>query len=100
MEVNLRGPAAFTHAVLPGMLARQRGTIISIGSRNAIVSRPYSTAYSAPKAALLRFHHNLDLETRDRNVYNYVVQPGNVPTTIAHGEGTINLTTPARVPGF
>lgn len=82
------------------MLACQRGTIISIGSRNAIVSRPYSTAHSASEAALLRFHHNLDLETRDRNVYDYVVQPGNVPTAIAHGEGTMNLTTAARVLGF
>ena len=25
MEVNFRGPAAFTHAVLPGMLSRRHG---------------------------------------------------------------------------
>ncbi|KAJ5352052.1 Dehydrogenase/reductase SDR family member 7B [Penicillium brevicompactum] len=35
LEVNLRGPMALIYQVLPDMLCRNHGVIISIGSRNA-----------------------------------------------------------------
>ncbi|CAO2647165.1 Nn.00g080870.m01.CDS01 [Neocucurbitaria sp. VM-36] len=98
LETNLRAPVDFIHAVLPSMLSRQRGFIISIGSRNAAINVPYMTAYSASKTALVRFHHNLELEIQGRGVYNFVVQPGDMPTTFAHGEGIINMDTVERVP--
>ncbi|PGH01871.1 hypothetical protein AJ79_07808 [Helicocarpus griseus UAMH5409] len=98
LEVNLRGPVALVHEVLPSMLSRGEGVIISIGSRNARMSIPFTTAYSASKTALLRFHHCLELETRGRGVTNFFVQPGDVATTLSHGEGVIDLDTIARVP--
>ncbi|KAL2398708.1 hypothetical protein ABEF93_004180 [Exophiala dermatitidis] len=113
-------------------MARNRGTIMSLGSRNAGHSVPYMTAYSASKAALTRFHHDLDVELRDRNelrrsevrnsdevrtgssrgkignpptrdvngIATFVVHPGDVPTTIAHVPGAINMTAVREVDGM
>ncbi|KAF2175360.1 NAD(P)-binding protein [Zopfia rhizophila CBS 207.26] len=99
-EVNFRAPINFTHAVLPGMLSRQRGVIISVGSRNAAINVPYMTAYSASKTALVRFHHNLELEVQGRGVYNYVVQPGDMPTTFAHEMLEASIGTCTEPPGL
>ncbi|KAL2435008.1 Protein fluG [Exophiala dermatitidis] len=129
------------HAFLPAMISRNRGTIISLGSRNAGHSVPYMTAYSASKAALTRFHHDLDLELRDRNelrrgefhagsdnevrnsdeevntgnshgnianpptrdvhgIATFVVHLGDVPTTIAHVPGAINMAAVREVDGM
>lgn len=100
IEINFKGPAGYTHAILPSMIAHRKGTIISIGSRNATVTRPFSTSYSASKAALHRFHHNLDLEVREYGIHQFIVQPGNVPTTIAQQPGAVAIDTAACVPAF
>ncbi|KAK4504224.1 hypothetical protein PRZ48_005140 [Zasmidium cellare] len=90
METNLKGPVDMIRAVLPQMLARQDGVIISICSRNATFNMPCMTAYSTSKTALLRFHQCLDLEVRDRGVRTYIVQPGDVSTTLSKVPGTVN----------
>ncbi|KAI1376895.1 hypothetical protein F4677DRAFT_454368 [Hypoxylon crocopeplum] len=100
VEVNLRGPAALTHAVLPGMLKRGRGNIISLASRCGSGNIPYTSAYSASKAALIRFHHVLAIEIGPRPVYTYVVQPGDVPTSLSKSPGVIDLETLRRVPNM
>ncbi|KAF3064582.1 Dehydrogenase/reductase SDR family member 7B [Daldinia childiae] len=84
-EVNLMGPAALIHQILPDMISRKQGIIINIGSRNAIDNHPFMTAYSASKTALLRFHQCLKLELRDTNVYTFYVQPGDVTTSLMDG---------------
>lgn len=98
IEVNLRGPVALVHAILPDMLSRGRGTIISIGSRNAAVNFSFMTAYSASKTALLRFHQCLELELKGRGVHNYFVQPGDVATDLTRSEDAINFETVEKVP--
>lgn len=100
LEVNLKGPIALVRHVLPGMLSRGEGTIISLGSRNAVFDIPYSTAYSAAKTALLRFHQCLQLEIAGRGVCTYVIQPGNVATTLTHGDGVINMDAVHRTPAL
>ncbi|KAF7552643.1 hypothetical protein G7Z17_g4166 [Cylindrodendrum hubeiense] len=81
-EVNMKGPAALTHHVLPGMISRGSGIVINIGSRNAIHNHPFMTAYSASKASLLRFHQCIHLELQGTNVRTFYVQPGDVKTTL------------------
>ena len=82
VETNLRGGVAFTQACLQrgGMLARRAGQIITCGSNQGFESYPGSSAYGAAKSGLLRFHHNLELETRRFGIVNYYVYPGTVPT--------------------
>lgn len=88
VETNLRAPVALTRLVLPGMLARGRGAVVTLGSRNACVGMPYMTAYGAAKTAVLRFHECLELEIAGRGVRTFVVQPGDVATGLdAQGEG-------------
>ena len=82
MEINMKAPAALTHAVLPGMVSRGSGAVIHIGSRNGIYNFPYMTAYSASKTALLRFCQCLHLELEGTGVRTFYLQPGDVKTKL------------------
>ncbi|KAJ5523331.1 Dehydrogenase/reductase SDR family member 7B [Penicillium frequentans] len=100
LEVNLRGPAALIHQVLPSMLSRGTGVIISLGSRNAAIDFPFMTAYSAAKTALLRFHQCLEQEIQGRGVLHFYLQPGDVATALTHQPGVIDLDTVEKVPAL
>jgi NAD(P)-dependent dehydrogenase (short-subunit alcohol dehydrogenase family) len=76
LELNLRAPIALIHAVLPSMIARGTGTIISTTFKSGITSVPFTTADSTSQCAIIRFHHGLDDEVRPKGVYSYVVHPG------------------------
>jgi NAD(P)-dependent dehydrogenase (short-subunit alcohol dehydrogenase family) len=80
VETNLRAPVVLTRLVLPGMLARGHGAVVTLGSRNACVGMGYMTAYGASKTAVLRFHECLELEITGRGVRTFVLQPGDVAT--------------------
>ncbi|KAK5653463.1 hypothetical protein OQA88_8949 [Cercophora sp. LCS_1] len=85
VEVNLKGSAACIYHVLRHMVQRNEGVIINIGSRNAIATYRFMTAYSASKAALLRLTQCVQLDVDNTNVNVFFVQPGNVATTLADG---------------
>lgn len=53
LAVDLDGPFWLTQAVLPGMLSRSDGTVISIGSVASKVGLAYAVHYSAAKHGLL-----------------------------------------------
>jgi NADP-dependent 3-hydroxy acid dehydrogenase YdfG len=76
LEQNLRTPIALIHAVLPSMIARSHGTIISITFRSGIKHVPFTTSDSTTQSAIIRFHHGLDDEVRPKGIYSYVVHPG------------------------
>jgi NADP-dependent 3-hydroxy acid dehydrogenase YdfG len=80
MSVNLDGMFYVTRAVLPGMIARQRGYIVNIGSlagRNPFVG---GACYSATKHAVIGFSESLMLEVREAGVRVTVIMPGSVDT--------------------
>ncbi|KAM7214594.1 NAD(P)-binding protein [Rhypophila decipiens] len=85
ITTNLTAPATLTWSVLPSMLRRKQGTIISIGSRNAAIDIPYTSAYSVAKTGLLKLHQSIEAEvggdSASGGVYNYYLQPGNVDKT-------------------
>jgi short-subunit dehydrogenase len=90
ITTNLTSPMTMTYSVLPSMLARGTGTIISIGSRNAVCDIPYTSAYSVAKTGLLKMHQSVEVEVGGRGVYNYYLQPGNVDTGILEREGAVD----------
>ncbi|KAK4222455.1 hypothetical protein QBC38DRAFT_549240 [Podospora fimiseda] len=90
ITANLTAPVAFASAVLPSMLDRRTGTIISIGNRNATLDIPFMSAYSVAKPGLLKFHQKLEREIGGRGVFNYYLQPGNVATDILARAGTVD----------
>jgi NAD(P)-dependent dehydrogenase (short-subunit alcohol dehydrogenase family) len=81
VEVNLRGPIITTHAILPGMLTRRRGTIINVVAGMAPFA--YFSAYSAGKSALVRFSECLSAETKGQGVAVFPMGPGTVRTALS-----------------
>lgn len=53
VQVHLIGANRLATAVLPAMVARQRGDVIFIGSDTGLVQRPHMGAYGAAKARLV-----------------------------------------------
>jgi short-subunit dehydrogenase len=79
---NCIAGAELVHDVLPDMLARQRGHIITIGSIAGLASLPYMAVYAATKAANVLFNLTLQTELQNTGVYATAVNPG-----FAKGDG-------------
>jgi NAD(P)-dependent dehydrogenase (short-subunit alcohol dehydrogenase family) len=78
VEINLIGSFHLVQAVLPSMLAAGRGKIIQFSGGGAAYGRPFFTAYSASKAALVRFTESLASELRESNIQTNAIAPGPV----------------------
>lgn len=76
IRVNLFGMFNLVHSVLPGMLARKRGKIINFSGGGGAYGKPFFTAYSASKAAVVRFTESLAGEVRDDGIDVNVIAPG------------------------
>ncbi|MEU9213546.1 oxidoreductase [Streptomyces sp. NPDC048415] len=95
VELNLFAAVAVTRAVLPGMLAAGRGSIVNIGSVNAELPDPTVIDYSAAKAALANFSKALSKEFGPRGVRVNSVSPGPVETDLWVGGGGVAETVSA-----
>lgn len=82
IEVNLKGVMLCAHAVLPDMIARRRGRIITTGSYSGVKPNPTGLAYSVSKTAVLRFSEALANETRPYGVSVFSISPGLVHTAM------------------
>jgi 3-oxoacyl-[acyl-carrier protein] reductase len=82
VDVNINPLYHITRAVLPGMVERQRGHVITIGStagRNTFVG---GSCYAGTKHFVMGFSECLMLEVRDAGVKVSVVMPGSVETDL------------------
>jgi len=82
MAVNLRGAYLCCRAVLPGMMAQRRGTIINIGSMVTGRTLAGTTAYTAAKYGLLGLSRVLAEELRTHGVRVGVLSAGAVDTPL------------------
>lgn len=82
IEVNLRGPYLCARAVLPGMVARQRGRIINVSSNAGVRPTPPYSAYSTSKAALIRLTDSLAEMTQAQGICVFGISPGMVKTAM------------------
>lgn len=73
---NFFGPVALIKAVLPGMRARRRGTIVNVSSIGARRTAPGSGYYSATKCALEGLSAGLRQEVEPLGLRVIVVEPG------------------------
>jgi NAD(P)-dependent dehydrogenase (short-subunit alcohol dehydrogenase family) len=78
IEANLIGCFYLVRAVVPSMLAAGGGKVIHLSGGGAAYARPFLTAYSASKAALVRFTESLAAELRDNNIQINAIAPGPV----------------------
>jgi len=80
VEVNLLGPMLLTRALLPGMLERRHGAIISIASvAGHVATEPL---YSATKFGLRGFSLSLHRQLADSGVSVSLVSPGFIRTAM------------------
>jgi len=82
MEVNLKGPALWSRAVLPSMVARRRGRIINLASIAGGRAISNWTAYVTSKTALIRLSETLALEGAASNVRVFPIHPGTLRTAM------------------
>jgi len=76
LATNLEAPILLTRAVVPGMLARNRGHVVNIASGAGKVGVPYGTSYCASKHGLVGFTNALRAEYDTSPVGFSVVCPG------------------------
>jgi NAD(P)-dependent dehydrogenase (short-subunit alcohol dehydrogenase family) len=72
-----------TRAVLPSMMARGSGRIITVASRAAEQARPHVSAYGIAKTAQVRFTETLAAEVGPYGIHAFVLHPGFVDTQFA-----------------
>jgi len=82
IETNLMGVVNSCRAVVPKMIENRRGKIVILAGGGAATPRPNFTAYSASKAAVVRFGESLAEELRDHNIQVNSMSPGGAYTTM------------------
>ena len=81
LETNLRGPVLLTRALLPAMVQRGHGHVVSLGSRSrAAEATGGYTGYAASKAGLSALTARLAASTAGTGVVVVEVLPGLVRT--------------------
>ena len=89
LAVNVRAPHVLTAALVPAMLERGRGTIVTIGSWMAGVGSPIVGLYSATKAAQEQLSRSWAAEFGPRGVRCVTVSPGVTRTPVDDGAGDV-----------
>jgi NADP-dependent 3-hydroxy acid dehydrogenase YdfG len=87
VEVNCKGALNCLSAVLPGMLERGRGHIVTISSDAGRRALPGLAVYSASKFFVEALSQGLRLETAGTGLKVTTIQPGNVATELISMSG-------------
>jgi NAD(P)-dependent dehydrogenase (short-subunit alcohol dehydrogenase family) len=81
-RLNLRAPMVLAKALLPNMIAKREGAVISIGSVSGKTGEANGAAYSASKFGLIGFTQSLYEEVREHGIKVAVILPGFVDTPL------------------
>ena len=76
IDTNCKGLVTMTHMVLPGMVARGRGTVINLGSVAGAYPYPGGNVYGATKAFVDQFTLNLRADLVGTGVRATNIAPG------------------------
>src|SRR4029077_506268 len=82
IAINYRGPLNTTHAVLPGMIERSRGRIVSVASDAARVGASLESIYAGAKGAVVAFSKSVAREVARHGITVNVVCPGPTDTPL------------------
>ena len=80
MRVNYLGAVRLLKAALPGMVARRRGHLVTVGSISGRIGSPFEAGYSASKFALTGLTEALSVELAPFGIRVSLVNPGPVDT--------------------
>ena len=84
MAINYSSPVRLTLALLPRMIKRGHGRILTISSVAARFGPPREAAYSASKAALSAFMESLAVDLDGTDIKINLVNPGIIDTELFH----------------
>ena len=76
IDTNCKGLVTMTHMILPGMVARGRGTVINLGSVAGAYPYPGGNVYGATKAFVDQFTLNLRADLVGTGVRATNIAPG------------------------
>lgn len=85
IAVNYRGTLNTVHAVLPRMIERQRGRIVSVASDAARVGSSLESIYAGAKGAVISFSKSVAREVARYGITVNVVCPGPTDTPLIRG---------------
>ncbi len=82
LATNLTGPFLLARALVPRMVERGSGHLVTIGSISDYIGFPGSTAYAASKFGVRGMHEVIRAETAKTGVRTTLISPGPVDTDI------------------
>ncbi|MCE8421886.1 SDR family NAD(P)-dependent oxidoreductase, partial [Rhodovulum sulfidophilum] len=82
IDTNLLGLVRLLSAVLPGMIAANRGHLVVTGSIGGYRGLPGAIGYSASKAGVMALTESLYADLRDTGVEVQLVNPGFIRTRL------------------
>lgn len=83
--INYRGTLNTVHALLPRMIERQRGRIVSVASDAARVGSSLESVYAGAKGAVISFSKSVAREVARYGITVNVVCPGPTDTPLIRG---------------
>lgn len=92
VRVNVDAALVLTHRLLPGMLARDRGGVLTVASVAGFLASPVQSAYGGTKAFLRVWSHSLHAELKHTNVCVTALCPGVTDTEFFEAAGFTKLT--------
>jgi NAD(P)-dependent dehydrogenase (short-subunit alcohol dehydrogenase family) len=82
---HVLGAVHTAQALLPGMIARQRGSVVNVASTAGLQGAAYVTAYTTAKHALVGLTRALALEVQKHGIAVNAVCPGYADTDMVRG---------------
>ncbi|GAM86194.1 hypothetical protein ANO11243_042060 [Dothideomycetidae sp. 11243] len=89
-ELNVKAPVALMRAVLPSMMERKTGILMTVSSGVASMRLPVMSAYSSSKAAITKVHESLMPELEGTGILSFAVSPGMVMSELGTADNAIN----------
>lgn len=85
MQINVTGVFLVTKEVLPYMLEKGKGSIITVGSQGSFVAGPGGIAYVTSKHALVGFNKQLSYDYGNQGIRANLLAPGFIETPMTDG---------------
>ncbi|MBV7484864.1 SDR family NAD(P)-dependent oxidoreductase [Bordetella sp. BOR01] len=86
LSINLAGPVLLTQALLPSMIAANRGKIVNIASDAGRVGSMGETVYAAAKGGVIAFTKSLAREISRYQIHVNCICPGPTDTPLFHAQ--------------
>jgi hypothetical protein len=80
LRVNIEALVHLTHALVPGMIGRERAAVINVSSLASILPIPDFAVYAATKACVTSFSEALRIELKEHGIEVLALCPGPVHT--------------------